>query len=681
MLDLTQILQPYQNRRIAIYGLSVMTRELLPQAERECRVIGLLDGCQTSGSFYGKPVISLEKAIEEGVVLILVAARPESCKVITKRVEGVCRAHQIALLDSRGNNLLEQTSKTCDFKGIPGYTKAQLLLDIRRHDVVSVDLFDTLVMRRTLFSSDVFELTDLGLRQKGIVVENFAAKRVDGEKTLSRTMVPTLAEIYAYIREKYQIPELRPEESAELEWSIDCGLLVPRKELCDLLGEIYDAGKPVYIVTDTYYTKPQLVKLLDQCGISRYTDILSSCDFRVSKSTGLFRQLQERISEKNCIHIGDSHDADVLAARAGGLMGWRIYSGLDLFEAVGYFGTWDTLGSLPSRVQAGLFVSRLFNSPFQFEKKEITVSRARDIGYLFFAPVITSFVFWLHRQVQRQDIKHIWFSARDGYLIQKLYAQLDGAVSSTYFLTSRIAATRAALDSREDIRYVEDMRFSGTLQEQLEKRFGIKAAADCLEKTAGGLLAYEEEILEAAAVSRKNYCAYLKRLEIPEGSIAFFDFVARGTVQMFVGRLVETPLKGFYFMQQDPEYMEKWGLSILPFYKKNESNAVAEDYYVLETVLTSSEPSLSGFDSSGGPVYAKETRSAEDIRCIEAVQEGILEYFQSYRELCQEELKERRLGELLLPLVHVVAIADKAFRSLKVEDPFFNRTTALEDLL
>ena len=44
MLDLTQILQPYQNRRIAIYGLSVMTRELLPQAERECRVIGLLDG-------------------------------------------------------------------------------------------------------------------------------------------------------------------------------------------------------------------------------------------------------------------------------------------------------------------------------------------------------------------------------------------------------------------------------------------------------------------------------------------------------------------------------------------------------------------------------------------------------------------------------------------------------------
>ena len=87
MLDLTQILQPYQNRRIAIYGLSVMTRELLPQAERECRVIGLLDGCQTSGSFYGKPVISLEKAIVEGVLLILVAALPESCKFISKRVE------------------------------------------------------------------------------------------------------------------------------------------------------------------------------------------------------------------------------------------------------------------------------------------------------------------------------------------------------------------------------------------------------------------------------------------------------------------------------------------------------------------------------------------------------------------------------------------------------------------
>lgn len=685
MRNLSQALQPYKGRKIAVYGLSVLTREVLPWAERECRVAGLLDGCRTEGALYGKPIISLAEAVREGVALILVAARPESCKVITKRIEGVCRAHRIALLNSQGADLLERKSEVYEFKSSAGSTKEELLQAIGRHGAVSADLFDTLVTRRTLFSTDVFELVDQRLRQRGIVVEEFAAKRMDGEKELCRRTVPTLVEIYAYIRDKYHLPDLRPEEAAELEWSVDYALLVPRKALCDLLERVYNGGKPVYIVTDSYYTKEQLIKFLDKCGIVCYTDILSSCEHRTCKSVGLFRRLRERLPGKRCIHIGDSLDTDVLAAEANGVTGWRVYSGLDLFEQVGYLGTWDALRGLSSRIQAGMFVSRLFNNPFQFEpgRTSITVESSEDIGYLFFAPVITGFVFWFRRQICERDLKNVWFSARDGYLIQKLYDRLTNSAGSTYFLTSRTAAIRAGIESREDIRYIEEMRFSGTLREQLRERFGIEAAASDGLPESGGLLEYEQLIQRAAKTNRKNYLAYLEGLEILEGDIAFFDFVARGTVQMYVGRLLKSHLKGFYFMQQDPEYMRKNRLDIVPFYSKEAAagSAIAQSYYSLEAVLTSPLPSLNGFDSLGRPVYGEETRTEEDLRCIQAIQDGIQDYFDVYRNICPEEPEDRTLGELFLSLVHHVSIADRAFLALKVEDPFFNRRTALEDLL
>ena len=79
------ILRDYKNAKIAVYGLSPLTADLLERLDGY-RVAGLLDGYQTSGTLYGKPILSIEEAIAEGVRLIIVAARPESCKIIAKRI-------------------------------------------------------------------------------------------------------------------------------------------------------------------------------------------------------------------------------------------------------------------------------------------------------------------------------------------------------------------------------------------------------------------------------------------------------------------------------------------------------------------------------------------------------------------------------------------------------------------
>lgn len=685
MSNLVQVFEKYKQSKIAIYGLGVEAEKVLKQMEPYFQVTGLLDSFRDNGEIYGKPIISLQDAIEKDVKMILVVARPGSCKAIARKIGKDCTDHQIDLFDINGKNLCENKKVVYDLLGVNGESKDSLLHRVQEKEAISVDLFDTLIMRQTLFSTDIYELVEQKLEKQSICSENFQKHRAEAEKELSKYKAPTLVEIYEYLIAHKWISGITAEELARIEWSTDISLLIPRKEMCDFILQIQESSKNVYIVTDTYYSKKQIEEILCKCGISSYTDVLVSCEYGTSKTQNLFGCLFERIGTKTCIHIGDDPVSDIEAAEKYGLETARIYSGVDLWEAVGCFGMEKEVDSLADRLKVGLFVSKIFNSPFQFETKErkITVDNSHDIGYMFFAPLITDFVLWLDEQVAK-DADNIWFGARDGYLIQQLYdylGQKDKA--SVYFLTSRMAAIRAGVKSVEDIAYIDEMKFSGTLKEQMQERFGITTQDSDDDKTS--ILDYAEEILSAAEIKRDNYLKYVQTLEQKEGRIALFDFVAKGTCQMFVEKILNKRLEGLYFLRLEEDNPRTSELNIKTFYRAEEKaqSVIFDNYYILETMLTAPMPSVLEFDENGTPCFAVETRDAGSIECFGQAQEGIREFFQKYIDLCPVSKRSinKRLDEILLSLVQKIVIADSAFLNLTVEDPFFNRMTDITDLI
>lgn len=689
MENLSKILDPYKEDKIAVYGLGTETERVLNEIGQDFQIVGLLDGYREEGELYHKQIISLQQAIDCQVKLILVVARPGSCRAILKRIGAVCIENQIALMDVRGRDLCDLKKARYQFKSTDGISRARLMEQADRNDVVSIDLFDTLLMRRTLFPTDIFDLVDCRLKEKGIVITDFCGRRLASEKHLARSGAPTLLEIYSYMKSTYSITGVAPEELAELEWQTDYELVVPRQEMCSFCEELHRKGKEIYIVSDTFYTKDQLTGLLEKCGISFYQDIFASCEYRTAKTEGLFEKLKDRISGRKVIHIGDDPVADMESAEKHGIAACQVYSGTDLLEMAGYLGLWDSMEGVADRIKTGMLAAKLFNSPFQFEGEgqKIAVRTAYDLGYVFFAPIISDFVIWFAGQVQKYDLQNVWLCARDGYLIKKMYDALRGADASVYFLTSRTAAIRAGVENEEDITYVSGMKFSGTVEKELEERFGIsgqvKEGASSIK--AASLMDYSQAILQRAALNRKNYHTYMNRLQIREGDIAFFDFVAKGTSQMYVQRLVRNHLKGLYFLQLEREYMQEKGLDIVAFYGKEETDnsEIYENYYILETILTSPAPSVKEFDEYGEPCYAKETRKKKEIQCVQEIQDGILDYFMTYLRLCPEAeaVVNRKIDELFLALVHRVEVLDENFIGLKVEDPFFNRMTDIEDLL
>lgn len=680
MGDIKELLTEYQDRKIALYGLGTETERFLSELGDSVSVIGLLDGFQEDGELYGCPVISLEEAFLKGVRLMIVVARPGSCKVIARRIGEFCRRNQIALYDVRGRNLLESKTVSYDFRQLEGKTLRELLEETDRADVVSFDLFDTLVTRKVRSYTDLFELMDLRLREDGLYIPDFAKLRLAAEKELSKDKAPGLTQIYESVLQKTGGNFITAPELASMEWEIDLSVMVIRKRIRDVFCKAVEAGKQVVITTDSYYSLEQIKAILDRFALTGYDKAVVSCEYGISKTQGLFQVLQGEYETKKILHIGDDEISDIERASANGITACRIFSGEDLFDACGGLGMESEIRTLSDRLKTGMLIAELFNSPFWFEEEDraLSVSDAFQIGYLFCAPVITDFVLWLKEKAEEQNFKQILFGARDGYLIGRLFRKVSPRTKSVYFLASRTAAIRAGVENEKDIAYIDSMKYFGVPEESLKTRFGI--TADDLRQGKR-----DREILAKARRQRSNYRKYIKKLDIQEENTALFDFVAKGTVQMYLQRLFSQHIKGFYFLQLEPEFMADKGLDIQPFYLDEERDAsmIFDNYYILETMLTSPYPQIEEFGGDGNPVFAVETRSERDIRCFERAQDGMITYFEEYLRILPEEAREgnKKLGELFLSLVNQIQIKDEDFLSLKIEDPFFGRMTDIKDVI
>ncbi len=680
MSDIRELLDKYQNESIAIYGIGTETERFLYENANKLPIVGLLDGFKSEGEIYGYPIISISEIRARGVKLIIVVARPGSCKVIAKRIGNFCREYNIALFDIRGRNLLDTVAIAYDFKSVSGGSKKELLKKANNADVISFDLFDTLVLRKVKSYIDVFDILDFRLRERGIFISNFTKQRLAAEKELSIDKPPTLEQIYEVVLKNVSGSFINAVELAKLEWELDFTLLAVRESVRELFKSFVSMGKKVVITTDSYYSKEQIAQILARFDFDGYDDILVSCEYGTAKTQELFLLLLDKYSRMRILHIGDDELADIEKANNYGIDTFRIYSASDLFDSLGGLGIEDEIVSVSDCVKMGLFLAHIFNNPFLFEDSncKLSVYDASDIGYLFCSAMIIDFVLWLKRCVDQQGYEQVFFGARDGYLIHRLYNLLDDSKAAFYFYSSRTAAIRAGMYSRDDIEYVDSMKFFGSAEEAMRVRFGISV------DDVGSIDRYAL-ILERANQQRNNYHKYIDKLGVGLGKIAFFDFVAKGTVQLYIQRLFTQHMKGFYFLQLEPEFMADKGLDIESYYseKGNSTSAIFENYYVLETILTAPFPQMEEMDCDGNPVFVKETRSGRDLKVFESIQSGIMEFFEDYIRILPKNARfeNKELDEKILSLMSKVNIIDEDFLALKIEDLFFGRMTDMRDVL
>lgn len=654
----------FRDKNIVIYGLGPNTKLLLDTMQGEYHIIGLMDGVRTGETVFGLPVLSMEEARAQGVGVILILARAANVAIIYPRIAAACERHGIPVYDING---IEQHRNKMEDYACPEFyathTRKALLAEIRKADVVSFDVFDTLLMRQCLEPTDVFSIVEQDARRRRLIPAEFpfAKQRILAERTLYPGQ-PTLFDIYARLEKDTGLApdvvvELRTMELAEEERE-----LVPRTAVVEVLREAQAMGKPVCATSDMYLSGHDIHRLLLLNGITGLDQVFVSSDAGVSKVDGLFERVKQAYPGKRILHLGDNATADVQAATAAGLAAWLIPSARQMLAESTCAQLTEYNGDLAERRILGRFLAQEMGDPFLFSetKGKLRLTDAYTLGHDFVGPMVAGFVTWLIEKCRADDIEMLLLGARDGWIVREI---LDDIAKERklpfryrYIYSSRALCMSAGIETEQDALYGASIAWDGPLDTFLEQRFQLPVEDIRPPRQGESKEAYTRRhlpaILRQSAKSRRAYQTYLAREGIHEGMrLGFFDFVAMGTSQYWLEKILGQKMQGYYFLRIFDPY--KASLSIETYYRAQsvgyQTNGchLLNNYFFMENILSSPEATSVGIGEDGLH-FLQDDRTAKSIWDLLDIQQGIREAARELRDI----LERHELADEILHLVH-----------------------------
>lgn len=239
------------------------------------------------------------------------------------------------------------------------YSRAALIHEIENHDIISFDIFDTLVMRNVYYNKDVFRI--MAQQLDPIWGIDFFTVRTEAERVLSQETYPYIEEIYAYISRKHSCLAGHERELIQREIALETELILPRHDVVEIFYLAQKLQKPVYIVSDMYMHQDTLATILEKNGITGYQKLLVSSEYGSSKPQHLFEKYLAELPAGRCLHIGDSWECDIYPAGKLGIDTFRLKMSTEIYEDLE-----KTVApaDLQARTKAAEYVAAHYNSPF-----------------------------------------------------------------------------------------------------------------------------------------------------------------------------------------------------------------------------------------------------------------------------------------------------------------------------
>ncbi len=578
--------------KFVIYGTGINAEAIVKMC-RDYPLVGLMDVSKTGQCLWGLPVLSEEEVLLKNIHLIIVVARPAVHTIIYKRIQRWCESSAISVLDIQGNSIADKIRTQKRESTYFDISYKALLKEIDQHDVISFDVFDTLLIRKVYEPQDVFTLLDQEYETKYSFL--FSEERKRAENMLLEYTEPNIYQIYEQMRKNH--PALSKQDCEEMirtELKKEMQVFMVREKMKECLQYCSNHKKRVFFISDMYLPKTILSEILANFGIAQYEKLIVSCDYGVSKRNGLFQQIKKYLKkDEACLHIGDNPEADGKAAEKEGLDVFLIYSPIKMMEISTYAPLLSWLNGVESRLMLGLLASELFQNPFSLYHSEgkPKIERNQKFGYLLIAPLVISFLIWMMERIRNTERAVLLFSARDGWLMQKIYRQIvkcfqiEPMLKDEYLLISR------------------------------------KAIID----------------LEESSDKKENYMSYLENLKLETyEKIYFFDFMSRGTCQYYLEKLIHRSCYGLYVQKSDSSEKERERLNIESYFKEHSAQEADRKIFALcdflECIFTSYHPSFLEFQGET-VIYEKERRTDEQIVCIKEIHEGIQKYAVEFAEI------------------------------------------------
>ena len=554
-----------------------------------------------------------------------------------------------------------------------------------------------------MLPKDIFEIVEADFANRDWAIPKFANCRMRAEEhCYHKKRNPTIYQIYDEIKRITNCPGDVLNRYLEKEVRTEKQFLCARKSMLAFFNSIKDK-KEIYLISDMYLTADILDDVLHACGYSGYKEIYVSCEHGCSKNDGLFEEfISEGKNRQGAIHIGDNENSDGKSAEDAGLDSFLIMNKMEMLENSTYHLLIDKEKSILDKIAIGLFCNRAFDDPFVLygTKGKLRLNNHRDIAYLFIAPEILYFSCWLIKNIRESKCDYVIYPSRDAFVLQKICSGIvknQGIANypqGKYLYVSRRALYGATVFEKKDIDFVALYEYRGSIAGLFRDRFNIEIKDKAGDGDSDRILEltekYKVPILEKCKEERDNYVSYLKKNGISEkNKLAFIDFVAAGTIQNGLRKLLENDIQGYYFLKRNTDDREMENkIRIVSFYPPKgdfELDANIYKYYLFfELVLTSPEPTLNYISESLDPVFLQEKRSRKDIDIVMEMQEEMIGFADEVSKLhpgILHECIEREVPDVTVGFIgkEYSNITCEDVLSMVLTDEYLSRTFNIFD--
>ncbi|MDE4915353.1 rhamnan synthesis F family protein [Methylobacterium sp. 092160098-2] len=630
----------------------------------------------------------------------------------------VCRAQGYrAVCFDYNQGLARYDSSARNWHQYSARSQDQALLALSDVDLVSFDLFDTLVSRPARRPDAVLKLVEHRIAtEEGRPVPLFAERRAAENRVRARRHHRgdvNLSEIYAELAASGTIPRDVVARAHGLEKQIDLGALRPRPEVIAVLKAAHERGKRVVLMTDTYYEEADIRAILRGIGVADlFAEIYVSNAVGARKDRGdLWHHVEEAeaVPRARWLHVGDNEHSDIQAACDRRIPYLHVAHPAKILAQSGFQrDEGDLARTWPSDLVVGQAMLHLCRNPFlnRAAPPYLTLGSAREVGYVVFGPLMLLFMSWLMRHEALSRVERLYFLAREGDFLVKVYRlireryDLRHLPEGRYFHVSRQTAIGAALGTefRPDLvtaagRYVGSLegllwnRASFTAPAHLElDRIDVRLPVDApvVERVMTDI---KPEITAHGADMNARFRAYARQERLnTEGLCAVVDVGYSATIQKMMQMALGQPLIGFYMTTFDTaQTVKKDGGAAFSCFSAGAENPETSSLPVLayglavEAFLTAPHGQVVGYETVGdriAPLFKVDLRTPAEHGVLAELHAGAEQYITDTLDLfgpdlLQADIPTRGPQEFLRLLMQgLIVTPSEPMRTLGVEDDF-----------
>ncbi len=220
-----------------------------------------------------------------------------------------------------------------------------LLADIQHFDIVSFDIFDT-ILRREFTAPDYAKYKlgkDLAAQNYFSSANDFVKKRNDAELVCRKAKNfegdVNIFDAYEELARTLGINTGLAHGWANKEFYYDLAMSLPKDEMVQIVHELSAKGKDIWFITDIYYTKEQISKMLRKIGISIPYSLFVSSDMGKRKDTGtMWSYVKDCVEKegKSFVHVGDNVRSDAQICGDFGLQNLHVLNPIDKWNIAGF---------------------------------------------------------------------------------------------------------------------------------------------------------------------------------------------------------------------------------------------------------------------------------------------------------------------------------------------------------